>query len=109
MAHDRVLELTTENFDRVVKDLKNGILLVDFWADWCHPCKMLEPHLKRLVEEYDRVTLGKLNTDEHPEVAARFGVMSIPTLIFFRGGQELDRLIGAVPYHVLKAKVEELL
>lgn len=109
MADDRVLELTTENFDRALKNLRDGLLVVDFWAEWCHPCKMLEPHLKRLVQEYDSVVLGKLNTDENPEVAARFGVMSIPTLIFFKGGKEVDRLIGAVPYHVLKNKVEELL
>ncbi len=108
MAQERILDLTSESFDRALKSFKDGLLLVDFWAEWCHPCKMIEPHLHRLVEEYDHVVLGRLNTDEHPEVAARYGVMSIPTVIFFKNGQEMDRVIGAVPYHVLKSKVEEL-
>lgn len=108
MSEGRIVELTSENFDRALKTFKNTLFVVDFWAEWCHPCKMLEPHLKRLVEENDGVVLGKLNTDEHPEIAARFGVMSIPTVIFFKNGQEVNRLIGAVPYHVLKGKADEL-
>jgi len=70
-------------------------VIVDFWAEWCPPCKMMEPHLDRLASEFgDRVTIGKLNVDDNQDIAIRYGVMGIPTLAVFRGGKLVDRMIG---------------
>ena len=74
------------------------IALVDFWADWCGPCKMLGPTIEKLGESYDgKALIGKVNVDDEPELAQRFGVMSIPTVIFFRNGEEIDRKVGLMP------------
>jgi len=84
--------------------------LVDFWAPWCGPCRVVAPHLERLAGEYaDKVLVAKVNTDDNLQWAARFGVQSIPTLVFMRNGQEVERLVGAVPYATLKQKVDALL
>ena len=82
-----VKHLNDENFDEL---LKNGLILVDFYADWCGPCKMLAP----VLEHIDFVEVIKVNVDEHPELATRFGVMSIPTMIFFKDGKEAKKEIG---------------
>ena len=85
MAH---MDLTNKNFDSIIG---NGVTLVDFWADWCGPCKMQAPVIDELGEKYEgKVTVAKLNVDDEPSIAARFGVMSIPTLIVFRDGKEID-------------------
>jgi len=86
------------NFDAEILQAK-GLILVDFWAEWCHPCKMLAPIMERIAEEYaSRVKVCKLGIDENQEIAARFGVMSIPTVIFFKNGREVDRTIGYRPF-----------
>lgn len=84
----------TETFD--IDVLKaTGPVIVDFWAEWCPPCRMMEPHLDRLATEFaGRVTFGKLDVDENQEIAMRYGVMGIPTLGIFRGGMLVDRMIG---------------
>ena len=75
-----------------------GLALVDFWADWCGPCKMLGPTIEELADELqDSVLVGKVNIEEAGELATRFDVMSIPTIILFRDGQEIDRIVGLVP------------
>lgn len=81
------------------QDLSSGkLMMVDFWADWCGPCRMLGPVIEKLAQDYEgKVQVGKVNVDQQPELAMRYGVMSIPTVIFFKGGQELDRLVGVMP------------
>jgi len=93
---------TTENYE----SLKNGAqpLVVDFWATWCGPCRMIAPVIAELAEAYDgKVTVAKCDVEECEELAAEFGIRNIPTILFFKGGQVVDKLIGAQP----KAKIEE--
>lgn len=90
------LHLNKEGFD---KALASGqLVMVDFWASWCGPCKMLAPVIEGLGDEYgDKVIVGKVNVDEEQELAIRFGVMSIPTVIFFKNGEEVARKVGVMP------------
>ena len=91
-----VVHFNKEGFDKAVPAAP--IALVDFWADWCGPCKMLGPTIEKLGESYDgKALIGKVNVDDEPELAQRFGVMSIPTVIFFRNGEEIDRRVGLMP------------
>lgn len=86
------VNLTKTDFD---EKIKTGLTLVDFWAVWCGPCQMAAPVIESLAEEFSgKLTVGKINVDEEPEVAGRFGVMSIPTVILFKDGQEIGRQVG---------------
>ena len=86
--------ITSENFDRTVMQSEKTVL-IDFWAGWCGPCRMLAPIINEIAEEYaDTVTVGKINVDEQPQLAAAFGVESIPTLIAFKNGVPLGALVG---------------
>ena len=85
-----------------------GTMLVDFWASWCGPCRMMSPVVDRIAEEYDgKLTVGKLNIDDETDAAVSMGVSSIPTLVLFKDGVEKDRLIGAVPQQALKAFIDK--
>jgi thioredoxin 1 len=87
-----------------------GLVMVDFWAVWCGPCQMVAPIVEELAGEYgDKLKVLKLNTDENPEIAGRYQVMSIPTLIFFRGGQPIEKMIGARPKRQFKEIIDSLL
>ncbi len=95
--NERMIDVTDETFERDV--LKSNLpVLVDFWAVWCGPCKMLEPTVASIAEEYaGRAVVARLNVDENPETAGRYGIKGIPTLILFKDGEEKDRIIGVVP------------
>ena len=95
-----VLELTKDNFDTVIAD---GDTLVDFWAVWCGPCKMQSPIVDEFAAKNGAVKVGKVNTDEQQDLARRFGIMAIPTLIAFRSGQEIKRKVGMAPIEELEA------
>ena len=90
-----IIHLTKDGFDKAVG---NGVSMVDVWASWCGPCKMLAPVMEDLAGRYEgRALVGKVNVDDEPELAGRFGVMSIPTVIFFKDGEEIDRKVGVMP------------
>ncbi|MCF6470963.1 thioredoxin [Nonomuraea sp. MG754425] len=94
-----MITLTTGNFEEQVLKSDKPIL-VDFWAEWCGPCRMVAPVLEQIESEYD-LTIGKLNTDENPEIMARYGVMGIPTLLLFENGEPVKQVVGAKPKRLL--------
>ena len=103
------VHVSDEEFEQTVLKAEKPVL-VDFWAPWCGPCKMIAPAVEELAKEYDgKAMVAKVNTDEHPLWASRFGIMGIPTLIVFHGGKEVDRVVGAVRKEVLKGKLEKVL
>ena len=86
----------TESFDKAIASPQ--VTMVDFWADWCGPCKMLGPVIEQLSSQYEgKATVGKVNVDEEQNLSMRYGVMSIPTVIFFKDGQEITRKVGVMP------------
>ena len=98
-----VLHVNQENFDKVINQSALPVL-VDFWAPWCGPCRMLGPILDELAaEDEGKVIIAKVNVDEEMDLAARFGVVSIPTMVFFRNGKMEDRLVGVQPKEKLRA------
>lgn len=101
----KALEITDANFEEVINT--DQPVLVDFWAEWCGPCKMIGPVVEELAEDFDgKAVIGKVNVDENPETAAKFGIRSIPTLLILKGGEIVDKQVGAVPKNVLSQKIE---
>jgi thioredoxin 1 len=108
MAATNIVILTQENFAKEVLESPKPIL-VDFWAEWCGPCKMLAPVLDELAQEYDgKVRVGKVNIDDHQNLATQFGIRSIPTLLLFKQGQVAEQLIGFKGKAALKASLDRV-
>ena len=107
--NESVKELTDGNWDAEVAQAE-GTVLVDFWASWCPPCRMIAPSIESLAGEFQgRAKVGKLNVDDNPEVAARYRITSIPTLLVFRGGQLVDQRVGALPKPEIASLIERQL
>jgi len=103
------IEATDNNFDSVVIKSDKPVL-VDFWAEWCGPCRMVGPLVKEISQEYEgRAVVAKLDVDSNPEVSAKFGIRNIPTILYFKNGEIVDKQVGAVPKNVIASKLEALL
>lgn len=101
----KTIEITDSNFEEIMQSEKP--ILVDFWAEWCGPCKMIGPVVEEIAGEYDgKAVIGKVDVDSNPEVAAKFGIRSIPTLLYFKGGEIVDKQVGAVPKAILAQKLD---
>ena len=108
MADSTTVHLTEQNFDEALT-ANQGLMMVDFWAEWCGPCRAIAPVLEDLARESaGTVTLAKVNVDENPGLAARYGIRSIPTILLVNQGKVADQVIGAVPKGQLKKKLDAL-
>ncbi|HUI29993.1 MAG TPA: thioredoxin [Candidatus Acidoferrales bacterium] len=104
-----IIEASTASFKTEVLDSTTPVL-VDFWAPWCGPCRMVAPLVEEIAKEYgDKLKVFKVNTDENMDIAIKYNIVSIPTLGFFRGGEMVDRIIGAVPKKVIVEKISKTL
>jgi len=97
-------ELSENNFSEEVN--KEKLVIVDFWAEWCMPCRMLSPILEKLEKEFEEVEFAKLNTDENPVVAMKYGIFSIPTVMMFYKGKVVNSFVGAMPESVVRREIE---
>ncbi len=105
---NKTITLTDENFEKEV--IKSDIpVLVDFWAEWCMPCKMINPTLIEIAEEMEgKLKVGKVNVDHSPQTAGQYGIRSIPTLLIFKGGSVAEQMIGAIPKSAIQAKIDNV-
>ena len=104
MASDKVKTATDDNFQEMVKE---GLVLVDFWAPWCGPCRILGPYVDALAEDFDgRATVAKLNVDDNPQIPTHYQVRGIPTVLLFKGGQVAETVVGVVPKEHLTRLIE---
>ncbi len=103
----KYIELTSANFEATVG---SGVAVVDFWAPWCGPCRMVAPIIEELAEEYDgKAKVCKVNTDEEQDLAVKFGIRSIPTILFLKDGKVVDQMVGAAAKQTFKQKIDALL
>ncbi len=102
---NKAIEITDSNFEEIIASDKP--VLVDFWAEWCGPCRMVGPIVDELAGEYEgKAVIGKVDVDRNPNISAKFGIRSIPTLLVFKGGQVVDKQVGAVPKQALAQKLD---
>ena len=105
----KYVTLTEDNFKSEVIESSKPVL-VDFWADWCGPCRVIAPAIEEIATDYDgQAVIGKLNVDDQPNIAAQYGIRSIPTLLFFKNGELVDQIIGAVPKTQVVGSLEKVL
>ncbi|MFY8137270.1 MAG: thioredoxin [Flavobacteriales bacterium] len=103
------VEITDSNFAELAMNSDKPVM-IDFWAEWCGPCRMVSPIVEEMANDYNgKAVIGKVNVDENPDISAKFGIRNIPTIIFLKGGQVVDKSVGAVPKNVLTEKIEALL
>lgn len=103
------IEINDKNFQQLVVESGKPAML-DFWAEWCGPCRMIAPIVDELNEEYgENIVIGKVNVDNCPEITGKFGIRSIPTLLFFKNGEVVDKQLGAVPRNAIEEKLRQLL
>lgn len=102
---NKAIELTDDNFEQIINS--DQPVLVDFWAEWCGPCKVIGPVVEQIAGEYEgKAVVGKMDVDANSSIPAKFGIRSIPTLMIFKNGQLVDKVVGAVPKPVLTQKLE---
>lgn len=103
------VEFTDTNFEDLAMNSDKPVM-VDFWAEWCGPCRMVGPIVEEIHSEYsDRAIVGKVNVDENPQISMKYGIRNIPTIIFLKNGEMVDKSVGAVPKNVLTDKIDNLL
>jgi len=105
---ETILEVNDENFTKEVEE-NDGLSMVDFWATWCGPCRIVAPVVEELAEEYHEkgLKVGKLDVDSSPSISAKYGIRSIPSILFFKNGEVVDKVIGAVPRQHLEEKIQQ--
>ena len=105
----KAIEITDANFEELVLNSDKPVL-VDFWAEWCGPCRMVGPVVEEIAGEYEgKAIVGKVDVDANPNISAKYGIRSIPSLLYFKGGEQVDGVVGAVPKGTLTSKLEATL
>jgi thioredoxin 1 len=103
------MEITDSNFEQLVKQMEKPVV-IDFWAEWCGPCRMVGPIINDLATEYEgQAIIGKVDVDNNPQISAKYGIRNIPTVLFFKGGELVDKQVGAVPKNVYASKLQAIL